>query len=162
MEKDYNLYIEYEEIYLKGNVDETTDFEIYIEETNRNVTVKVPNTIKPYENLKLKGLGKKKLNGNFGDLYIRFSKVYSFSENEKCFKKDEDHNRKKAIKYKYKYVTGIYLVDDTIQEYSEDGWRCINIQPIINRLDPYETYDKTIEYRPDYEFNILFEREIAN
>lgn len=30
MEKDYNLYIEYEEIYLKGNVDETTDFEIYI------------------------------------------------------------------------------------------------------------------------------------
>ena len=34
MKKEYDLYKEYEKIYLKGNINDKTDFEIYIEGMN--------------------------------------------------------------------------------------------------------------------------------
>ena len=151
MKEEYDIYIEYEKIYLKGNLDEQTDFDIYIKETDRLVTAKIPNNIKPYSIIKLRGLGKKKNDWKFGNLYISFKNV--FSENE---------NVKKIKKFEYKYVKEIYLVDETIKDYAEDGWRCVSVQPIITSLNSSSAFEGTISYTPDYEYNILFEREIIS
>ena len=163
MKKEWDLCKEYEEIYLKGNPKDKTDFEIYIEETDRNVVVKVPNDIKPYDEIRLSGLGKKKNDGKYGDLYIRFNKVFFNDENVEYFKESADCNVKKTKKYEYKYVNETcYSVDEKIQEFAKDGWRCVSVQPIITRLNPSENYENEIEYIPDYEINILFEREIID
>lgn len=161
MKKEYDLYKEYEKIYLKGNINDKTDFEIYIEETDREVIVKVPNTIKPYDKIKLSGLGKKKSDNKYGDLYISFNKVLLECDKED-FNSYESQNIIMSKKYEYKYLQSksSLEIDEIIEEYAKNGWKCISIQPIITKLEPSENYEKGFEYTPDYEFNILFEREI--
>ncbi len=162
MQKEYDIYKEYEKIYLEGSLNDKTNFDIYIEEMDRRVTAKIPNTIKPYDKIKLSGLGKKKNDNKYGDLYISFKRVFLELDNNYSLEENENRYITKPQKYEYKYIQRITFIDidEIIQDCAENGWRCVSVEPIITRLASSEGYDDNIEYTPDYEFNLLFERKI--
>ena len=41
-------------------------------------------------------------------------------------------------KYKYKYINSIqdFELEDELNEYGEEGWKCISVLPIIKTIQP--------------------------
>lgn len=71
----YDIELVYNEIHLLGAEDEYTDFDVNIKVISRNVTAKIPNSILPGKRIKLRGLGKIKPDGTYGNVYISFNEV---------------------------------------------------------------------------------------
>lgn len=146
---EYDIELEIKEIHIDRS-NEITKIDIEIKELSKEITVSVPNTIKSGDCLKLKDLGHPKADGTKGDAYIKFLKVIEVSKmNEKKYK------------YKYKYINSIqdFELEDELNEYGEEGWKCISIQPIIKNIQPTFPMDNGVEMEPNYEYNIVLEKE---
>ncbi|MCI9279546.1 MAG: hypothetical protein HFJ02_01950 [Bacilli bacterium] len=144
---EYDIELEVKEIHIDRS-NEITKIDIEIKELSKEITVSVPNTIKSGDCLKLKGLGRPKSDGTKGDVYIMFLKVIEVSKmNEK--------------KYKYKYINSIqdFELEDELNEYGEEGWKCISVLPIIKTIQPTIPMSDGVEMEPNYEYNIVLEKE---
>ena len=143
MFKDFSVYdieLVYNEIYIVGDNDGYTNFDINIEVTSRSVTAKIPNSVLPGERIRLKGLGKVKQDGSYGDVYVSFNNIYyndgKFNSNSK------QHNVCKKYEYKVIDLISEFEIEDEANEYAEMGYRLIDI------------------IRCNGSFSLVFEREV--
>ena len=144
---EYDIELEIKEIHIDRS-NEINKIDVEIKELSKEITVSVPNTIKSGDYLKLKGLGYSKTDGTKGDAYIKFLKVIEVGKmNEK--------------KYEYKYISNLLdlELEDKLNEYGEEGWKCISIQSIIRNIKPAYLCEDNGEMEQDYEYSIVLEKE---
>lgn len=160
MDNKYDLFIEENKICLDGDINETTDFDLHISETGREVTAKITNFLNAHEIIKLKGLGKRKEDGTYGDAYLSFANVYINKKDYENIQQDCNTSNKKE--YEYKFIDGVFMsdIERIINEYSEDNWECVSIQPIIDRIVSSTSPLGELELTPDYDYcSILLRKE---
>ena len=137
-----DIELVYNEIFLNGKNDEFTEIEVCIPITNRKVIVKIPNTVEQGDRIRLKGLGKSKPDGTFGDAYISFNSVKKV-EKENIAEIIKGKEKDCMIKYEYKVLEFVsdFEIEDELNEYGEEGWHLVQI------------------VRKDGQFNLILERE---
>lgn len=90
---EYDIEQVVKNIDLYGDSNDYTKIEITIKETGKEVVVKVPNEITDGDQLKLKGLGRRKPDNTSGDVFLIFKNI-RYHLNVNGFKKTELKNLK--------------------------------------------------------------------